>query len=74
MPGSWHKFPMTDIIEFLSHRRGRPVYRSYITAAIVASKDPETGIPDIGHYCFEVIGKQTVSFRYTEPSLWWSGR
>jgi 2,5-furandicarboxylate decarboxylase 1 len=34
----------------------------YITAGIVVSKDPETGIPDIGHYRFEVIDKQTFSF------------
>ena len=34
----------------------------YITAEIVVSKDPETGIPDIGHYRFEVIDRQTMSF------------
>ena len=34
----------------------------YITAGIVVSKDPETGIPDIGHYRFEVIDRQTMSF------------
>jgi 2,5-furandicarboxylate decarboxylase 1 len=34
----------------------------YITAGIIVSKDPETGIPDIGHYRFEVIDKQTFSF------------
>jgi 4-hydroxy-3-polyprenylbenzoate decarboxylase/2,5-furandicarboxylate decarboxylase 1 len=34
----------------------------YITAGIVVSKDPETGIPDIGHYRFEMIDKQTMSF------------
>jgi 2,5-furandicarboxylate decarboxylase 1 len=34
----------------------------YITAAIVVSKDSETGVPDIGHYRFEVIDKQTFSF------------
>jgi UbiD family decarboxylase len=34
----------------------------FITAGIVVSKDPETGIPDIGHYRFEVIDKQTFSF------------
>ena len=65
---------MTDIIKSYPIDAVGERARSYITAAIVASKDPETGIPDIGHYCFEVIGKQTVSFRYTEPSLWWSGR
>jgi 2,5-furandicarboxylate decarboxylase 1 len=34
----------------------------YITAGIVVSKDPETGIPDIGHYRFEVVDKQTMTF------------
>jgi 4-hydroxy-3-polyprenylbenzoate decarboxylase/2,5-furandicarboxylate decarboxylase 1 len=34
----------------------------YITAGIVVSKDPETGVPDIGHYRFEVLDKQTMSF------------
>lgn len=34
----------------------------YITAGIVVSKDPETGVPDIGHYRFEVIDRQTMSF------------
>jgi UbiD family decarboxylase len=34
----------------------------YITAGIIVSKDPETGIPDIGHYRFEVIDKQTFTF------------
>src|SRR3984885_12179591 len=34
----------------------------YITAGIVVSKDPETGVPDIGHYRFEVIDKQIFSF------------
>jgi UbiD family decarboxylase len=34
----------------------------FITAGIVVSKDPETGIPDIGHYRFEVIDKETFSF------------
>jgi 4-hydroxy-3-polyprenylbenzoate decarboxylase/2,5-furandicarboxylate decarboxylase 1 len=31
----------------------------YITAGIVVSKDPEAGVPDIGHYRLEVIDKQT---------------
>ena len=35
---------------------------AYITAGIVVSKDPETGIPDIGHYRFEVVDKQTMTF------------
>ncbi|MCC6887614.1 MAG: UbiD family decarboxylase [Hyphomicrobiales bacterium] len=34
----------------------------YITAGIVVSKDPETGVPDIGHYRFLILGKDTVSF------------
>ena len=34
----------------------------YITPGIVVSKDPETGIPDVGHYRFEIIDKQTMSF------------
>jgi UbiD family decarboxylase len=34
----------------------------YITAGIIVSKDPETGIPDIGHYRFEVVDKQTFTF------------
>jgi 4-hydroxy-3-polyprenylbenzoate decarboxylase/2,5-furandicarboxylate decarboxylase 1 len=34
----------------------------YITAGIVVSKDPETGIPDIGHYRFEVVDKQRMTF------------
>ena len=33
----------------------------YITPGIVVSKDPETGVPDIGHYRFEVIDKQTLA-------------
>ena len=34
----------------------------YITPGIVVSKDPETGVPDIGHYRFEIIDKRTMSF------------
>jgi 4-hydroxy-3-polyprenylbenzoate decarboxylase/2,5-furandicarboxylate decarboxylase 1 len=34
----------------------------YITAGIVVSKDPETGVPDIGHYRFEVVEKAAFSF------------
>lgn len=34
----------------------------YITAGIVVSRDPETGVPDIGHYRFEVVDKGTLSF------------
>ena len=35
----------------------------YITAGIVVSQDPETRVPDIGHYRFEVVDKQTMAFR-----------
>src|SRR5438477_8125247 len=35
---------------------------TYITPGIVVSKDPETGIPDIGHYRFLILGKDTFSF------------
>jgi 2,5-furandicarboxylate decarboxylase 1 len=34
----------------------------YITPGIVVSKDPETGVPDIGHYRFLVLGRDTFSF------------
>ena len=34
----------------------------YITPGIVVSEDPETGVPDIGHYRFLILGKDTVSF------------
>ena len=34
----------------------------YITPGIIVSKDPETGVPDIGHYRFEVVDKQTFTF------------
>jgi 4-hydroxy-3-polyprenylbenzoate decarboxylase/2,5-furandicarboxylate decarboxylase 1 len=34
----------------------------YITPGIVVSIDPETGVPDIGHYRFLILGKDTVSF------------
>src|SRR5215468_7253190 len=35
---------------------------SYITPGIVVSEDPETGVPDIGHYRFLILGKDTFSF------------
>ncbi len=35
---------------------------AYITAGIVVSVDPETGVPDIGHYRFLVLSKNTFSF------------
>jgi len=34
----------------------------YITAGIVVSEDPETGVPDVGHYRFLILGKDTFSF------------
>jgi 4-hydroxy-3-polyprenylbenzoate decarboxylase/2,5-furandicarboxylate decarboxylase 1 len=34
----------------------------YITPGIVVSKDPESGVPDIGHYRFLVLGKDTLSY------------
>lgn len=34
----------------------------YITAGIVVSHDPETGVPDIGHYRFLLLGSDTMSF------------
>jgi len=35
---------------------------AYITPGIVVCHDPETGVPDIGHYRFLILGKDTVSF------------
>ncbi len=35
---------------------------AYITPGIVVSEDPETGMPDIGHYRFLILGKDTCSF------------
>lgn len=34
----------------------------YITSGIVVSRDPETQVPDLGHYRFEVIDRTTLSF------------
>jgi 2,5-furandicarboxylate decarboxylase 1 len=34
----------------------------FITPGIIVSKDPETGIPDVGHYRFQIMGKDTMSF------------
>ncbi len=34
----------------------------FITPGIVVSKDPETGVPDIGHYRFQIMGKTEMSF------------
>jgi 4-hydroxy-3-polyprenylbenzoate decarboxylase/2,5-furandicarboxylate decarboxylase 1 len=35
---------------------------AYITPGIVVSEDPETGVPDVGHYRFLILGKDTFSF------------
>ncbi len=35
---------------------------AYVTPGIVVSKDPETGVYDMGHYRFMRIGKNTFSF------------
>jgi 4-hydroxy-3-polyprenylbenzoate decarboxylase/2,5-furandicarboxylate decarboxylase 1 len=35
---------------------------AFITPGIVVSKDPETGVPDIGHYRFMVLDKDIMSF------------
>ena len=34
----------------------------FITAGIVVSRDPETGVTDIGHYRFQVLGPREMSF------------
>lgn len=34
----------------------------FITPGIVVSRDPETGVPDIGHYRFQTMGRDTMSF------------
>lgn len=34
----------------------------YITCGIVVSHDPETGIPDLGHYRFEFVDKKRLTF------------
>jgi 2,5-furandicarboxylate decarboxylase 1 len=39
----------------------------YITPGIVVSRDPETGVPDIGHYRFEIIDAKTMSFNALPP-------
>jgi 2,5-furandicarboxylate decarboxylase 1 len=49
-----NKFP----VPYYSPDDGGP----YITPAIVVSKDPETGVPDFGHYRFQVIGKNKFAF------------
>jgi 4-hydroxy-3-polyprenylbenzoate decarboxylase/2,5-furandicarboxylate decarboxylase 1 len=39
---------------------------AYITPGIVVSKDPLTGVPDIGHYRFMLIDRTTLSF-FAQP-------
>ncbi len=34
----------------------------FITPGIVVSRDPETGVHDLGHYRFQVLGKNEMSF------------
>lgn len=60
-----HEVVVTDDIDITrfpiptySPKDGGP----YITPGIVVSKDPETGVPDIGHYRFLILGKDTFSF------------
>jgi UbiD family decarboxylase len=60
-----HEVVITDDIDIMrfpiptySPKDGGP----YITPGIVVSKDPETGVPDIGHYRFLILGKDTFSF------------
>lgn len=35
---------------------------AYITPGIVVSQDPDTGIPDLGNYRFQIIDSKTLSF------------
>jgi 4-hydroxy-3-polyprenylbenzoate decarboxylase/2,5-furandicarboxylate decarboxylase 1 len=51
-----------DITEFPVPKYSPVDGGPYITPAISVSKDPETGIADIGHYRFQVMGKDTLSF------------
>ena len=34
----------------------------YITAGIVVAKDPENGVTDIGHYRFQILGRDKLTF------------
>jgi 2,5-furandicarboxylate decarboxylase 1 len=34
----------------------------YITAGLVVSRDPETGVHDLGHYRFQVLGRDRMAF------------
>lgn len=34
----------------------------FITPGIVCSHDPQTGVPDIGHYRFQILGRSEMSF------------
>jgi 2,5-furandicarboxylate decarboxylase 1 len=55
-----------DITEFpiptYSPKDGGP----YLTAGITVTKDPETGIPNLGHYRYMVVGKQALTF-FAQP-------
>jgi 2,5-furandicarboxylate decarboxylase 1 len=39
---------------------------AYITPGIVVSRDPETGVNDIGHYRFMLVDKRTLAF-FAQP-------
>ena len=43
----------------------------YLTAGITVSKDPETGVPDIGHYRYQVIGPDRAVFSGAAFSSVW---
>lgn len=43
----------------------------YLTAGISISKDPETGIADLGHYRFQAIGKDYFGFMAQPVSQTW---
>ena len=51
-----------DITKFPIPQYGPKDGGRYITPGIVVSKDPETGVPDIGHYRFLVLDKDTLSY------------
>jgi 2,5-furandicarboxylate decarboxylase 1 len=63
--GQCHENIITDHIDL--SRFPIPFYTPkdggrYITSGIVVSKDPETGVPDIGQYRHQVIGPDRLSF------------
>lgn len=64
-PAPCHEVVITEDIDI--NRFPIPTYSPkdggpYITAGIVVSEDPETGVPDVGHYRFQILGKDTFSF------------